>query len=581
MKHPELNASRALRPAARVLVDQLIIHGADHVFCVPGESYLAVLDALYDARHQIRLVVNRHESGAAFMAEAYGKLTGRPGVCLVTRGPGATNAAVAIHTAFEDSTPLLVLVGQVGNEFADREAFQEIDYRRMFGQITKWVTQIDRAERIPEYLARAFQVASSGRSGPVVLALPEDMQGVSVATADAHRFHPVHAAPSHEQLIFLRAHLARASRPIVLLGGSGWDPAACANVETFVRANHLPVACVFRRQDLADNHCENYVGDVGIGVNPHLFERVSEADFVLALGTRLGEIATSGYTLLGVLAPGQILVHVHAHAEELGRVVQPSLAINAGVQQMASALSELSPVTDPPWRDGTQKARCDYERWQSEPPVFAERPAALNQWRVLRTLFAHLPADALVANGAGNFATWVHRFHRYQGLARGLRTQLAPTACTMGYGVPAGISAKILDPSRSVVIVTGDGDFLMTGQELATAVAERAAVLILVFNNGMYGTIRMHQERIYPHRVHGTTLHNPDFAALARAYGAFGQAVESTEAFEGALLAALAHIRTSGLPALLELRVDPEIITPSATLSSLRVQHEPGHTLDP
>jgi len=566
-----MTASHEIRPAARVLVDQLLIHGVDHVFCVPGESYLAVLDALYDARHKIRLVVNRHESGSAFMAEAYGKLTGRPGLCLVTRGPGATNAAVAIHTAFQDSTPLVVLVGQVGNNFADREAFQEIDYRRMFGQITKWVGQIDQAERIPEYIARAFQIASSGRAGPVVLALPEDMQTEAVAVADAHRYHPVHAAPGAEQMVALRAHLARAQRPIVLLGGSGWDTSACADVEEFVCANHLPVTCVFRRQDLADNHLANYVGDVGIGINPRLFERIRHADFVLALGTRLGEVATSGYTLFDVPVPGQTLIHVHASVEELGRVIQPSLAINAGMPSMASALRSLEPVVDPPWRERTRQARDEYEQWQEEPAIFAERPTAVNQWRVLRTLFTHIGMDALVANGAGNFATWAHRFHRYPGLARGRRTQLAPTAGTMGYGLPAGIGAKIIDPAKSVVILTGDGDFLMTGQELATAVAERAAVLILVFNNGMYGTIRMHQERTYPHRVHGTTLHNPDFAALARAFGAFGESVESTDAFEGALLAALGHIRATGLPALLELRVDPQIITPSATLESLRL----------
>jgi acetolactate synthase-1/2/3 large subunit len=565
------------RTGAQILVDQLLIHGVDHVYCVPGESYLAVLDALYAVRERIELTINRHESGAAFMADAYGKLTGRPGVAFVTRGPGATNASVAIHTAFQDSTPLILFVGQVGSDFMDREAFQEIDYRRMFGEMTKWCAQIERTDRVPEYIARAFQVATSGRPGPVVLALPEDMQTRHARVANASPYHAVHGSPSLEHLAALHARLARAQRPLVLLGGSGWSPQSCSDLEHFAVANHLPVACVFRRQDLFDNHHPNYIGDVGIGINPRLAARISAADVVLVLGARLGEMTTSGYTLFEVPTPRQALIHVHASAEELGRVVQPVIAINAGMARIAAALRNLAPLPDPVWRAALPAARAEYEAWQREPDVFRERPQSLNLWRVIQTLFERLPADALLANGAGNFATWGHRFHRYRGLARGRRTQLAPTSGTMGYGVPAGIAAKLHDPSQTVVILAGDGDFLMTGQELATAVQYRAAVLILVVNNGMYGTIRMHQEREYPHHVYGTALANPDFAALAKAYGAFGVCIGHTDEFAPALEAALASIDASGLPALIEIRSDPEIITPALTIAALQGAQREGH----
>ena len=560
-----MTTSLPVRSGARILVDQLLIHGVDHVFCVPGESYLAVLDALYDVPDRIRLVVNRHESGSAFMAEAGGKLTGAPGVAFVTRGPGACNAAIGVHTAYQDSTPMILFVGQVGNDFVEREAFQEIDYRRMYGPMTKWVAQIDRAERVPEYVARAFATATSGRPGPVVLALPEDMLGAKASVADARRYQPIQAAPSQRDMHALRSLLAASERPFVIVGGAGWDDEACADVQAFAEAQVLPVGCAFRFQDLFDNRHPNYAGDVGIGINPQLAARIENADLVIAIGARLGEMTTSGYTLFEAPVPKQKLIHVHADAEELGRVFQATLAINAGMREISATLRELTSAKSPRSSANVIEARAQYEAWQAEPQVFRDRPRALNLWRVIKTLAERLPADFILANGAGNFATWGHRFHRYTGL----RTQLAPTSGAMGYGVPAGIAAKIIAPDRSVVVLAGDGDFVMTGQELATAVQERAGVLFIVFNNGMYGTIRMHQESEYPGRVSGTSLVNPDFAALAQAYGAFGARVDETDAFEVALDAALAHIATKGLPALIELRTDPEIITPGATLAAL------------
>jgi acetolactate synthase-1/2/3 large subunit len=559
------------RTGARILVDQLLIHGVNHAFCVPGESYLAVLDALREVRDRIRLVVNRHESGSTFMADAYAKLTGQPGVAFVTRGPGATNASIGVHTAFQDSTPIVLFIGQVGSDHAEREAFQEIDYRRMFGPMVKWVAQIDRADRIPEFVARAFQTATSGRAGPVVLALPEDMQTQTAQVADAACHQPVQAAPSDTQMAALRQLLGAARRPIVLLGGTGWTPAACDNVRRFAEANRLPVACAFRYQDLFDNRHPNYVGDVGIGINPKLAQRIGAADLVLAIGPRLGEATTSGYTLLDAPVPKQTLIHVHQGIEELGRVYQPRLAICSGMAQFAARLAMMVPIEDPPWGQTVAQARAEYEAWQARPPVYAQIVPKLDLWQVVETLKRALPPDAIVANGAGNFAIWAHRFWRYGPM----RTQLAPTAGSMGYGLPAAVAAKIAAPERTVVCFAGDGDFLMTGQELATAVQYGAAPLVLVFNNGMYGTIRMHQEREFPERPHGTALGNPDFALLAQAYGAFGTVVETTAAFAPALEAALAHIRDKRVPALIELRCDPEVITPNATIAALRAAARP------
>ena len=554
-----------IRTGARILVDQLLVHGVNHAFCVPGESFLAILDALHDAR-SIKLVINRHESGSTFMADAYAKMTGQPGIAFVTRGPGATNASIGVHTAYQDSTPMIVLIGQVGSDFVEREAFQEIDYRRMFGPMTKWVAQIDRADRIPEYVARAFQTATSGRPGPVVLALPEDLQTQTADVGDAVCHQPVQAAPSDTQIATLRRALGQAQRPLVILGGFGWTQAACDNVRRWAESNQLPVACAFRYQDLFDNRHPNYVGDVGIGINPKLAQRVKEADLVIAIGPRLGEMTTGGYTLLEVPRPRQVLVHVHPGPEELGRVYQAPLAICSGLPQFASRLAMMMPIEDSPWRAALAEARADYEAWQARPAVYSHTIPKLDLWQVVEHLKSALPEDAIITNGAGNFSAWAHRFYRYTRL----RTQLAPTAGSMGYGVPAGIAAKIVAPERTVVTLAGDGDFLMTGQELATAVQYRAGVLVIVFNNGMYGTIRMHQEREFPTRVYGTQLTNPHFGLLAEAFGAFGAVVETTDEFASALAQALAHTREKHLPALIELRCDPEVITPNATLSAIR-----------
>jgi len=554
-----------IRNAARILIDQLQIQGVNHVFCVPGESYLAVLDALYDAR-SIRLIVNRHESGSTFMADAYAKLTGQPGVAFVTRGPGATNASIGVHTAFQDSTPMVLFVGQVGNDFVEREAFQEIDYRRMFGQMAKWVAQIDVAARIPEYVAHAFQVATSGRPGPVVLALPEDLLEQTADVEDAVCHQPVQSAPTDAQIGGIRRLLGQARAPLVLLGGTGWTEAACEDMRRFVEANHLPVACAFRYQDLFDNRHPNYVGDVGIAVNPKLAQRVRDADLILAIGPRLGEMTTGGYSLLAVPRPRQTLVHVHQGVEELGRVYQAQMMIASGMPQLAARLAMTMPVESPTWTAATLEARADYEAWQALAPVYGSEKPRLDLWQVVQMLQATVPADTIIANGAGNFSTWAHRYWRYGGL----RTQLAPTSGSMGYGVPAGIAAKLVAPERTVVTFAGDGDFLMTAQELATAAMYQAGVLILIFNNGMYGTIRMHQERHHPARVIGTELLNPRFDLLAQSYGGFGAVVDSSAQFGPALADALAFTRAKRLPAVIELRTDAQVISPGTTLSAIR-----------
>ena len=561
MTHP-------LRSGGQILVDALNIHGVEIAFGVPGESYLDVLDALHDS--SIRFIVNRQEGGAAFMAEAYGKLTGRPGICFVTRGPGATNAAIGVHTAYQDSTPMILFIGQVGLDFADREAFQEIDYRRMYGQMAKWVAQIDRADRIPEYLARAFQVATSGRPGPVVLALPEDMLVSMAAVADTRHYCPVQASPSSAQVDTLRAMLAQAKCPLLLLGGGTWTPQACADVQRFAEANALPVACAFRFQDLLDNAHPNYIGDVGIGINPKLAARVRDCDLLIAFGPRLGEMTTSGYSLLASPVPLQTLVHIHPDAEELGSVYQADLMINSGAPQAAAMLAAMTPVNADAWRHSVAEAKADLTAFQQQPPIFADGGAPLDLWQLVQQLMAAAPSDTIITNGAGNYATWAHRFYRYGGM----RTQLAPTSGAMGYGVPAGIAAKIIDPERTVITFAGDGEYMMNGQELATAVQYRAGVIIIVFNNSMFGTIRMHQERGYPGRVSGTTLHNPDFAALAKAYGAHGEVVETTAQFGPALARALEHTRGQQLPALIELRYDGNLITPNATLETIRAMAE-------
>jgi acetolactate synthase-1/2/3 large subunit len=550
--------ARAPRTGGQLIVDQLLIHGAELAFCVPGESYLPVLDALYSVRDRIRLITCRHESGAANMAEAYGKLTGKPGICLVTRGPGATNASIGVHTAFQDSTPMILLIGQVGTDFMEREAFQEIDYRRMFGPMAKWVAQIDRTDRIPEFMARAYQVATSGRMGPVVLALPEDVLSGTAEVDDVRPWQRIETAPSAQALDKLSRLLGEAQRPFLLVGGSGWNETACADLQRFAETQQMPVGCEFRAQDLFDNAHPNYAGDVGIGVNPKLAERIKSSDLLIVLGARLGEITTSGYDLITGPVPEQRLVHIYPDPEELGRFYHADLMINATMPAMTAALAALPRLARQEARAHMQAANADYRAWQER----KETPGKVQMWEVMQHLDRVLPQDAIVTNGAGNYTIWVHRFHRY----RGFRTQLAPASGAMGYGVPAGIAAKALYPSRTVVSFAGDGCYLMTGQELATAVQYGLNVVIIVVNNNMYGTIRMHQEREYPARVHGTALINPDFAALAKAFGAHGEVVETTEQFAPAFERALA----AGRPALLEIRIDPQVITPTATLQSIR-----------
>jgi acetolactate synthase-1/2/3 large subunit len=563
----------ATRSGGHVLADALAIHGVDTVFGVPGESYLDVLDGLHNQRETIKFVICRQEGGAAFMADAYAKLTGKPGVLMVTRGPGATNASVGVHTARQDSTPMIVLVGQVANDCMEREAFQEIDYRRMFGEMAKWVGQIDRADRIPEYIAHAFQTATSGRPGPVVLALPEDMLTEQVAVPDTAAFTPVRAAPPPAEMSRVRAMLESAKRPILILGGSGWNPQAVQDIESFATTNALPVACAFRFQDLFDNNHPNYVGDVGIGINPKLAARVRESDLVLAIGPRLGEMTTSGYTLFGIPVPSQPMVHVHTGAEELGRVYQAAVMINSGMPEMAAALAQIK-LDAAAWREQVVQARAEYEAWQQRPPAMQKLSPALDLWEVVQTLRQKLPVDAVITNGAGNFATWAHRFWRYAPLSAHpqgqTRSQLAPTSGAMGAGVPAAIAAKIAQPERTVVCFAGDGDFLMTGQEFATAAQYGAGVVVVLFDNGMYGTIRMHQEREYPARVLGSELSNPDFVKFCEAFGGLGVRVETTAQFAPALDLALEFSRRENRPALIHMKVDPEAITPNLTLTQVR-----------
>jgi acetolactate synthase I/II/III large subunit len=548
------------RLGGHVLVDQLIINHSNIAFGVPGESFLAVLDGFYQREKDIRFIVCRQEGGAANMAEAYGKLTGRPGLCFVTRGPGACNASIGVHTAHQDSTPMILFIGQVGSDFVDREAFQEVDYRKMFAPLCKWVAQIDRADRIPEYISHAYHVAMSSRPGPVVLALPEDMLTTAVNTADAPAAQRVLSYPGETQCAQVAQMLRAAQRPIVILGGSGWDAQACAHAQRFIEAWQLPTGCAFRFQDLLDNNHPNYVGDVGIGINPKLAARVREADLVLAIGPRLGEMTTGGYTLLQSPRPTQKLIHVHAGAEELGRVYQADLAINATPSVFAQKMADLAAPTSIPWQARTRQARSEYEANATIHRRAGDTDADLSE--MVGVLKAKLPRNAIITNGAGNYSAWLHRYYPYGGF----RTQLAPTSGAMGYGVPAAVAAKILYPERVVVSWNGDGCFLMNGQELATAMQYDAHVIFVVVNNGTYGTIRMHQEREYPARVSGTDLKNPNFALLAQAHGAQGVQVRTLAEFEAAFTKAL----TNHCASLIEVIVDAEYISPRATITDLR-----------
>ena len=556
----------APRLVGHALVEALVEQGVTTCFGVPGESYLAALDGFHEHRDRIRFIACRQEGGAAFMAEASGKLSGRPGVCFVTRGPGATNASIGVHTAFQDSTPMVLFVGQVASDQRDREAFQEIDYRQMFGPgtlgLAKWVAQVDSADRLPEYVARAFHTAMQGRPGPVVLALPEDMLATPTAAPVLPRVEPAQAWPAPGALRRLREMLLAAERPVLIAGGPAWDAEAAAALQRFAENWQLPVACAWRFQDTFDNRHPQYAGDVGIGTHPKLAARIRDADLVIALGIRLGEMTTGGYTLLQAPRPAQRLVHIHPGAEELGRVYAADLMLQAANASAARALEALAAPLALPWAGQAAAAHAEYEANLEAAPI-----EPLDLAAVIRALQRHLPESTLYASGAGNFAGWLHRYCRHPGLQHHGRTQLAPSSGAMGYGLPAAVAAALLHPERWVVNVAGDGDFLMNGQELATATGSGAKRLIsLVVDNGSYGTIRMHQEREYPGRVSGSELCNPDFAALARAYGWRAERIERTAEFEPALQRAI----EAGTPTLLHLKLDPDVITSRTTLTAIR-----------
>ncbi|MBS0448475.1 MAG: thiamine pyrophosphate-binding protein [Proteobacteria bacterium] len=562
--------SQPSRLAGHALVEALIAQGVDTVFGVPGESYLAALDGFHEHRERIRFIACRQEGGAAFMADAQGKLTGRPGICFVTRGPGATNASIGVHTAFQDSTPMILFIGQVASDQRDREAFQEVDYRQMLGPGTlgfaKWVGEVHDPDRLPEYVARAFHVALQGRPGPVVLSLPEDMLTAETAAAVLPRVEPAVAWPAPGALRDLRAMLMAAERPFVIVGGSGWDAASCEALQRFAEGWNLPVGCAFRFQDLFDNRHPNYAGDVGIAINPKLAQRIGEADLVLAVGARLGEMTTGGYTLLKAPRPAQKLVHVHAGAEELGRVYAADLLLQAAAGAAGKALEALAPPTSVPWSAWTAAAHADYEG-----NLVPQAVLPLDMAEVVKTIQRLAPEGSVLTNGAGNYSGWLHRYYRYPGLQHHGRTQLAPTSGAMGYGLPAAVAAALLCPDRCVIDLAGDGDFLMTGQELATATGYRAGtgrgkLISIVVDNATYGTIRMHQEREYPGRVSGSDLFSPDFALLARAHGWQASRVDTTEQFEPAFAAAL----EAQAPTLIHVKLDADVSTTRSTLTAIR-----------
>jgi acetolactate synthase I/II/III large subunit len=545
------------RSGGRILIEELVRHGIRRVFGVPGESYLDALDAMH-GRNDIDFVICRQEGGAAMMAEAQGKLTGAPGVCFVTRGPGATNASAGVHIAAQDSTPMLLLIGQIDSGAREREAFQEVNYRQMFGDMVKWVAEIEDARRIPEFIHRAMLTATSGRPGPVVLALPEDMLTSTVEAVAGRPYKPTLSYPDPASVAQVTSWLGEAERPLVILGGGGWNAAGIADIRRFVETNELPTAVVFRRQDYLDNTHPCYVGDLGIGPNPALVERLNEADLVLVIGARLGEMTTNAYTLVDLPQPRQRMVQVLNGAEELGRVYQPELLIHCSLPAMAKTLADLEPLAERPWAESTEAGHAAYLKHIAPLPI----PGKVQMPEIMAALRQTLPADAIVTNGAGNYSAWCNRFYSY----RAFRSQLAPTSGSMGYGLPAAVAAKLEHPDRPVVCFAGDGCFLMTGQELATACQYRLPIIVLVFNNSMYGTIRMHQEREYPKRVFGTALENPDFVKLAEAYGANGARVTTTADFAPAFAAALGADR----PTVIEIVMDPEAITPRQSLTQIR-----------
>ena len=547
------------RTGGQVLVDQLKIHGVDTAFCVPGESYLATLDALHASRDDIRMITCRQEGGVTNMAEAYGKITGRPGVAFVTRGPGACNGSIGVHTAMQDSTPMVVFIGQVAREQEYREAFQEVDYRQFYGAICKWVVQIESAERIPELVSQAFHRAMSGRPGPVAIALPEDMQRDLTDIVDAAPYQIARPGAAPDDMNALRDLLSKSSKPLMVLGGAGWNTAACGDILAFAEANNLPTCASFRCQDLMDNEHRNYVGDLGTSVSPQLAARVKETDLLIVVGSRLGEMTTGGYTLVKLPKPDQTLVHVYMDPTEMGRVYRPDLPISASMESFAKAARALEPVDPSAWAGWAESARADH--LENLKPT-REMPGALDMHVVMDHLNEVLPDDAIIVNDAGNFSGWPQRFYRF----RQFRTQLGPTSGAMGYAIPAAVSASIVCPDSPVVCFVGDGGALMTGQEIATAVQHDSKPIILVVNNNLYGTIRMHQDRDYPGNDYAVALNNPDFAKLADCFGAYGEVVERTEDFAPAFDRA----RKSGKAAVLELRVDPEMITTRTTLTKIR-----------
>ena len=543
-----------IRHGGKILSDQLVKLGVRRVFSVPGESFLAALDGLYDSG--IPNIVCRQEGGAAMMAEAYGKMTGQPGVCFVTRGPGATNASAGIHIAMQDSTPMVLFVGQIDNRHTDRETFQEVDYKDVFGGLAKWVAQVDDTDRLAEYIGRAFAVATSGRPGPVVLALPENMLSAAADVPDLRatkRLQPVLGADTVQAIMHA---LAQSERPLIVAGGPHWSAQAQADLQAFAERQQVPVALGFRRQDYMENHHANYAGDLNVGINPRLAARVREADFLLLLGTRFGDIETQGYTLVDPANPQKVIIHIHADADEIGRVYAPDIGITATAPAVLRQLANASPAGD--WSTWTSAARADYDAWLTP----QESPGALKQEDVIKWLSGNLPNDAILTNGAGNYAAWLHRYFVYKQYG----TQLAPTSGSMGYGFPAAISASLEHPDRTVVCLAGDGCFQMTCNEMSTAVQHGAKPIVIVMNNGRYGTIRMHQEKTYPRRVSGTALVNPDFAAFARAYGGFGEVVKASADFS----AAFARAQAAGTVAVIECQVDEEALSTGATLSAVR-----------
>ena len=550
-------AASNARTGAQVLVDQLTIQGVEHVFCVPGESYLAVLDAFHDAN--IEITVARQETGAGIMADANARLTGRPGIVFATRGPGATNAAHAIHIAEHDSTPLILFLGQVGRRMRGRGAFQEMNYEEVFGSTAKWVVEISDPARIPELVSRAFHVAMQGRQGPVVVSLPEDMLKQRVSVNDAPRAEPAQPAPSGSDMKRLQEALLKAQRPLAIIGGSNWSAEACAQFHAFAERFDIPVVTSFRRTMLFDAEHANYAGELALGPNPKLIERIRQSDFILLASGRMAEVPSQGFTLFDIPKPVQTFVHVHADPEELGRIYSPDIAICATPQAFCAALEGLAPPDRIPWRENTKAARSDYLAFTNVAP---ETPGKVQMAKIMLWLRENLPADAIVTNGAGNYAIWVGRYLRI----RKYGTLLAPVSGSMGFGLPAAVGAKRTFPDRQVVSFNGDGCFLMNGQEFATAVQYNLPIIAIVMDNSIYGTIRMHQEREYPGRISATSMRSPDFAALGRAYGGHGETVESTDEFVPAWERAVA----SGLPAIIHVKIDPEAITPVTTLSAIR-----------